>query len=351
MTEGKRPTIKDIAQESGYSKTAVSFAFNEPSRISVKARNQILGVADRLGYIPDPMARNFSLHKHMSVGFLLPQDVVHSLGNPYIGDVLEGIGSVCQKHGYTLTLIPPLEGSMIQAVRNAAVDGLIALGMKVGMDIVDILNTRKMPYVTIDGTPSAGMPSVNIRDMDAAYQLMDAVLAAGHKDIAIVSLSASAFSDGGAKEDSVPSKRIQGFEKAFSERWMDINDSRHVHQFVSECTFPDGVDIGRKIMAEDPLPTAVVTMSDIVAIGCMSAFHEKGINVPKDMSVVGFDNDIAAKFVHPALTTIDQPALEKGAMAAEALFRMIGGEHLGNMRMEIPFRLVKRESLATPRNT
>lgn len=348
MTQGKRPTIKDIAQESGYSKTAVSFAFNEPSRISAKARAQILEVANSLGYIPDPMARNFSLRKHMSVGFLLPQDVMYSLGNPYVGEVVEGIGMVCQKHGYTLTLIPPLEGSIVQAVRNAAVDGLIALGMKVGMDIVDILNARKVPYVTIDGTPSAEMPSVNIQDSEAAYQLMDAVLTAGHKDIAIVSLTAAAFSDD-SDEDSVPRKRIRGFEKAFSERWMDINDPRHIQQFVSECTFTDGMDVGRKIASQPNLPTCVVTMSDIVAIGCISAFQERGLNVPDDISVVGFDNDVASRIIRPALTTIDQPALEKGAMAAEALFRMINGEHLGNVRMEIPFHLVKRESLAGPR--
>lgn len=349
MLEGKRPTIKDIAEKSGYSKTAVSFAFNDPSRISVKARQQILEVADRLGYIPDPMARNFSLHKHMSVGFLLPQDVAYSLGNPYISGVVEGIGIICQKHGYTLTLIPPLEGSIVQAVRTASVDGLVALGMKVGMDIVDILNTRKMPYVTIDGMPSASMPSVNIKDTDAAYQMMEMVMNAGHRDIAIVSLTTDAFSRDADTEDSVPRQRIRGYAKALRSVGLDINDTNHIRLFVSECTFQDGMDMGRKISELPNLPTCVVAMSDIVAIGCICAFKEKGIKVPEDISVVGFDNDIEARFISPGLTTIDQPALEKGAMAAEALFRMINGEELGNAHMEIPFQLVKRNSLTAPR--
>ncbi len=139
-TKMKRPTIKDIARESGYSKTAVSFAFNDPSRISEKACTQILQTAERLGYIPDPMARNFSLRRHLSIGFLLPQEIRYSLQNPYAQQVLLGIGGVCEKYGYTLTLIPPpLNESVTEAVRNAAVDGLITMGMQVGMDIVSVM--------------------------------------------------------------------------------------------------------------------------------------------------------------------------------------------------------------------
>jgi DNA-binding LacI/PurR family transcriptional regulator len=346
--QGKKATIKDIAREAGYSKTAVSFAFNDPSRISVQAKEKILAVADRLGYIPDPMARNFSLHRHMSLGFLLPQNVESSLGNPYIDQVIEGIGIICQKQDYTLTLIPPLEGSAVNAVRSAMVDGLIAMGMQVGMDIVEILDTRKLPYVTIDGIASKEMPSVNIKDEEAAYEIMKLVLKYGHRSIALVSLTPDAFTKD-SNADTVPRRRVKGYVRALKEQGLDFYDGKTLRQFACDCSFEDGYAMGKDIASLPSRPTAIVTMSDIVAIGCISALKDQGIKVPEEISVVGFDNDSAASYVTPPLTTVDQPALEKGKMAAEAIFSLIANETIRNPHMEIPFSIIERESLSRPK--
>ena len=341
----KRPTIKDIARESGYSKTAVSFAFNEPSRISTKARDIILSTADRLGYIPDPMARNFSLRRHLSIGFLLPQIIHYSMRNPYTLQVIQGIGSVCQKYGYTLTLIPPLNESITDAVRSAAVDGLITMGMQVGMDIVDVMKTRKLPFVTIDGTPSEDMPSVNIADEEASYQIMRLVLEKGHRCITIISLSEDAF-ESDEFEASVPKRRKRGYERALKEFGLSLYDlDGSVTNMVSECTLEDGKHAGHLISKLRNRPTCVMAMSDIVAIGCILYFKENSIRVPDDISVVGFDNIIESQLITPALTTVDQPAQEKGYLASEALFRMINGETLGSTHMEIPFTIIERQSL------
>lgn len=349
QTPGKRPTIKDIARESGYSKTAVSFAFNEPSRISAKARQIILETAERLGYIPDPMARNFSLRRHLSIGFLLPQIIHYSMRNPYTLQVIQGIGSVCQKYGYTLTLIPPLNESITDAVRTAAVDGLITMGMQVGMDIVSVMKNRKLPFVTIDGTPSEDMPSVNISDEMAAYQVMQMVLKKGHRCITIVSLSEDAF-DSDEFEASVPKRRKRGYEKALKEYGLSLYDLQgSVTQMVSECTLEDGKHTGHLISKQKERPTCVITMSDIVAIGCILYFKDHGIGVPEEISVVGFDNIVESQFITPTLTTVDQPAEDKGYLAAEALFRMINGEELGSTHMEIPFSIVERQSLCEVR--
>lgn len=340
-TVSKRPTIKDIARESGYSKTAVSFAFNAPSRISEKACRQILETAERLGYIPDPMARNFSLRRHLSIGFLLPQVVQFSLQNPYTLQVVLGIGNVCEKYGYTLTLIPPLHKSITEAVRNAAVDGLITMGMQVEMEIVSVMQTRLLPYVTIDGTPDAQMPSVNIDDEQACYEMMHMVLEAGHRNIAFVSLSEDAFASP-AKAESVPNKRMRGYRRAMAEAGLALDASQVL---VSECTMEDGIRIGKTILALENKPTCVVAMSDIVAIGCILACNQAGLRVPDDISIVGFDNIDESSYIVPQLTTVDQPAKEKGRLAAEALFTMINKETLESVHMEIPYRIIRRESL------
>ena len=118
----KRVTIQDIARRTGYSKTAVSFAFNSPSRISKEAVEKILEAARELDYIPDPMARNFSLGHHMAIGYLVPQSAAVALKNPYLQDVMRSIAQVCENHGYMLTVIPPLHASVEEAVKNALVD-------------------------------------------------------------------------------------------------------------------------------------------------------------------------------------------------------------------------------------
>ena len=127
-----------------------------------------------------------------------------------------GIGSVCEKYGYTLTLIPPLNESVALAVRNAAVDGLITLGMQVGMDIVSIMQARQLSYVTIDGTADVQMPSVNIDDEQAAYDLMSLVLENGHRSIAIINLNDDSLCST-TKTASVQVSRERGFFKALSD--------------------------------------------------------------------------------------------------------------------------------------
>lgn len=340
----KRPTINDIAAACGYSKTAVSFAFNAPSRISSSTRDKILECARTLGYVPDPMARNLSLKRYKSIGFLLPQSISNTLRNPHIMQVLQGIGTVCQDHGYTLTLIPPVNGSMTEAVRGAAVDGLITLGMSVEMKSVEMMKLRQLPYVTIDGTPSEDMPSVNINEVEAAYRIMRKVLDAGHRSIAIISLNKVSF-DTTDKTMNAPALRIKGYHKALEEAGIDPR-GENVRHLVCDTTLEDGRRMAGTLLELQVRPTAVVSMSDIAAIGAILHFQEIGLRVPEDISVVGFDDIPEASFVSPRLTTVRQPSVEKGTLAAEALFRSISGEEIESNRMELPYSIMERDSLA-----
>jgi DNA-binding LacI/PurR family transcriptional regulator len=217
--------------------------------------------------------------------------------------------------------------------------------MQVGMDIVDVMKTRKLPFVTIDGTPSEDMPSVNIADEEASYQIMRLVLEKGHRCITIISLSEDAF-ESDEFEASVPKRRKRGYERALKEFGLSLYDlDGSVTNMVSECTLEDGKHAGHLISKLRNRPTCVMAMSDIVAIGCILYFKENSIRVPDDISVVGFDNIIESQLITPALTTVDQPAQEKGYLASEALFRMINGETLGSTHMEIPFTIIERQSL------
>lgn len=343
--KSKRPTIKDIARISGFSKTSVSFAFNDPKRLSKETVEKIMLTAKKLGYFPDPLARNLSLQKHFSIGFLLPQNITHTMNNPYILKVIEGISQVCEQKNYTLTIIPPLNKSVIEAVKNAAVDGLITMGMDIEAQIVEILDHRNIPLVAIDGNPSQNIPSVNIDDEDAAYDIMCEVLKRGHRNITIVSLSEDLFSDNIlCNPQSVPMLRRKGYERALGKYGLSLKDEC-INIILSECTFDDGSALYSRIAKQQPDVTCVVTMSDIVAIGLLYQLRHENIAVPEKISVVGFDNLLEAKLISPRLTTVDQPGLDKGVQGTRLLFDYMEGREKESKRIEIPYNLIIRESL------
>lgn len=346
--KGKRVTINDIARISGYSKTAVSFAFNDPSRISSKACEIILKVAEELGYYPDPLARKFSLQRHESIGFLLPQHIHFSFQNPYIMQVVEGIGSVCQQYGNTLTLIPPINESVLEAVRCAAVDGLITQGMSVEMEILESIRRRKLPFVTIDGIPSSDMPSINIDDAGAAYSIMSKVLEFGHRNIAIIGLAEVSYEK--HAPESIQRARLQGYRKALAEYGLDFS-SPSIGLYTSETTMDEGRHVASILLQMKNRPTCIVSMSDIVAIGCILQFTEQGVSVPDEISVVGFDNIVESSYILPPLTTVDQPAAEKGRKAAQMLFSIIQGKPSLDRHITIPYKMILRESLGKARSS
>lgn len=343
MAKAKRATISDIAERSGYSKTAVSFAFNCPHRISSIARDRILEVAKELDYMPDPMARNFSLGKHMSIGFLLPQALESSLDNPFTQQIIMGMGEVCSENGYVITLIPPYKSSIPDAIKNATVDGIIAMGIFFDPVISEMMRRRSLPAVAIDGTGEDNAVLVTIDDEKAAFDQMKAVLECGHRKIAILSLPDDAYSAATQnKSVSTAERRMNGYIRALSEYAIDIESVKTVK---CDTTLKAGKDAALEILTDNS-PTCFVCMSDIVAMGVRSVIIEKGLNCPNDISVVGFDGIINPELTGVDLTTIIQDPKEKGRKAAELVFALIKGEE-PEMKHLVDYSFHSGETLKT----
>lgn len=340
MQQKKNVTIQDIANKSGYSKTSVSFAFNSPERIGKEARERILEIAKELDYIPDPSARNFSLGKHHSIGFLLPQGIEYSIDNPYTVNVIRGLGVVCEERGYNLTIIPPLNDSIPEAVKNATVDGLITMGFAVEMGIADILRLRRLPVVAIDGEALEGTPSVGVDDEKCAYDQMHTVLEYNHRDIVIINLPDAAYENEGKKLFTVVKKRKTGYKRALEEFNLNYKEVPH---FTCEATIEEGKRMADHILSSYE-PTAIVAMSDAVAIGIIQRLKKNGIRVPEDVSVIGIDNIREGELIEPKLSTIDQPAFLKGKEAGKALFEIIDGKEVKG-KITVPHSIVLRSSL------
>lgn len=340
MKEKKQVTISDIAKATGYSKTAVSFAFNAPSRIGKESLEKIRKTAEEMGYIPDPMARNLSLGRYLSLGFLLPQETENALANPYISEVIRGLGKVCQEHNYTLTIIPPLNNSIYEAVKGAMVDGLVTMGYNLDENVQDAVKLRALPLVMIDGTESKSTVSINIDDRAAARTQLEKVLESGHRNIALVSLPAPAYQDDKHAKGLVE-KRLDGYQDALDE--YGITDG--IVRYTCATSREAGIEIAKEIASLSALPTAVVAMADVVAIAIIQGLRRQGIKVPEDISVVGFDNIREGEFVVPSLTTIAQPAYEKGILAAKAAFTLIAKGEVDRSECFVQYEYIERESL------
>ncbi len=337
-----RITIKDIARISGYSKTSVSFAFNDPGRISEKARTRILSVAKSVGYIPDPLARSLSLRHHGSIGLLLPEIIPLAFLNSHLSEIVRGIGDICETHGHSLTLIPPLRESVLEGVRSAAVDGLITIGLEPGTETVSLIRHRHLPFVTIDGRVGGGFPVVGIDDRNAAREAMEYILDLGHTDIAVVS-----FTDEPQIESRshVKQQRIEGYRIAFKGR--ELSFPSDVQYMETEPTMPAGREAAEKLLSPPDPPTAIVVMSDVIAIGILDYLEETGVSVPDEISVIGFDDIPEARLVRPQLTTVAQPGFEKGRRAAEILMQMIAGQSVAT-EYRLETSLIERGSCGPP---
>ncbi len=338
-----RIKITDIARETGYSKTTVSFAFNDPDQISAQAREKIIETATRLGYVPDPVARSLSGRRVGTIGLLLPQPIPFALQNPYMVRLISGLGQVCNDEELSLTMLPPLRGNLMGTVRSAAVDGLVTIGLEPEDDIVSLIKNRHIPFVTIDAKAEPGIPSITVDDRQAADLAMAHLLESGHRRIGILTLADQQLPDQ-EEYSGIGRLRMQGYEDALSRFGLSCNDPGIV-QLNQPCSIQGGRLAARTLLANHPEVTAVVSMSDVMAIGLYEELQSQGRKVPRDVSVVGFDDIYEARLLNPPLTTVHQPAEEKGRRAGELLVNMIASRP-AEENVEFLCSLVERESVS-----
>jgi DNA-binding LacI/PurR family transcriptional regulator len=317
----RRVTIQDVANRANVSKSAVSLAFNDARKLSEATVQNILRAAEELGYSQDPAARMLRTQRTDSLGLLLPQQLDKALENPYYTQFLQGIGQTCQQEGLTLLLVPPLRGSMLKAIPYAAVDGFIVSGLEYDRGEVTALRQRGIPFVLVDSEWHEGVPSVDIDETDGIRELVEYLLRQGHQRIAFVAIETD--TPGGYRNWRGPvQRRMQGVIEALSAAGM-TPESEGITIIETPCTRAGGVAAFRELWTRRERPTAMVAFSDIIAFGILDAAREAGVDVPRQLSVSGFDDLTEASWTIPGLTTIRQPIATKGRLAAEYLVEAI----------------------------
>jgi DNA-binding LacI/PurR family transcriptional regulator len=334
-----RITIADVAGAAGVSKTAVSFAFNNPEKLGQATLERVLGVANDLGYTPHPAARALSMRRSGTIGLLMPQRLAAVFANPFLSELIQGLGEICEEHDLTLLLVPPLDGSLEGAIRQASVDGFISLGLGPDDRAFDVLDRIGIPTVVVDSESTPGHPAVNVDDMGGARAAAEHLLELGHKQLAIIVLPPARSHVG---HTPTAAQRLAGYLSAIERAGVE-----------SPVIVTAGISVAAGSRAFESLPrgnhrpTGVLAMSDMVAIGVMAAAHAAGLRVPGDVSVVGYDDIPMAAWTNPPLTTVHQPIVEKGRMAARLLIQRLKGKRV-DPPTPLTTSLVVRSSAGPP---
>lgn len=333
------------------SKTAVSFAFNQPEHLNETTRDRILLIAEELGYRPSPIARRLARQRTDQIGLVVPQSTHDIFANPFLPELVRGIGDVCDGEGIAVVIVPPVRGSIARSVEGALVDGLILLGLP--SDHPELLKVQRggLPVVALDVEAFGNAAVIAVDDSAGAEQAARHLAELGHRDVAVVLIAAHV--DSPVDEHAgMSARRLAGIRAGFGLAPDHDSDGITTLRVLSTSVSEEG---GRAafeaLAAEGRLPTAVMAMSDITAIGLIAAASDAGLRLPDELSVTGFDDIPAAGWIQPRLTTVHQPIREKGRLAATRLIAAIRekGDHRAGTQI-LPTRLVVRASTAPPRS-
>lgn len=346
-----RPRIADVARQAGVSKAAVSFAFNRPERLRPETASRIREVADALGYRPHPVARMLTQQRTGMLGVLTPQELPVVFRNPWFSHLAEGISTAACASGYGIAFVSPLGGSLAMATGRAMVDGMVCVGLSHDHPEVAHLHDMGIPMVLVDSDHFPGFSSVEVEDELGARAAAEHLLALGHRDIIVLAVQAPvAGSEGGPHVDvaCVTGRRLDGYRSAAAHAHLELPPERIIS---GPASIEGGKSCLRRAWAAGLRPTGVLCMSDAMAIGALAAAQELGLAVPRDISIVGFDDIDMARFTQPPLTTVQQPIRRKGEEAARLLLSILaaGGTATVEHR-QLETRLVVRSSSGPARH-
>ncbi len=313
--------MQDVADLAKVSKSTVSLAFNGSKQISEETQRAVYKAASELGYSRNPVARMLRTQQTNSLGLLLPQSLDSILENPYYTQFLQGVGQTCHREGYTLLLAPPLRGSMLKTIPYTAVDGFIVTGLEEDRGEVEALYQQSIPFVLVDSEHVEGVSCIEIDDAAGMREVVGHLLGLGHRRIGFAAIETD--TPGGLENWRGPvRRRAQGIVDSLESAGLRLGEEG-VSLVEVPCTRPGGVQAFTQFWRQEPRPTAIVAFSDVIALGVIEAAREAGVSIPQELSVTGFDDLTEASWVRPTLTTVRQPILAKGRLAAEYLVEAI----------------------------
>lgn len=335
-----RPTISDVAREAGVSKGLVSFALNDRPGVSPDTRDRILRVASELGWRPSVRARSLSTDRAFALGLVISRDPDIISGDPFFPAFIAGIEKTLAPAGQVLVLSMVTDeaaedASYRQLAASGRVDGLIVTDLRKRDSRIPLIRELGLAAVTL-GRPDtfSEFPSVILDDAAGIVAAVEHLISLGHVRIAHVAGPLSML-HGSRRSDSF----------AATLRAAGLTDDLVVE---TDFTASDGARATRQLLALSHPPTAIVYANDPMAIAGLGVAQRAGLEVPRDLSITGFDGSEVGEYLHPALTTVTTVVGKWGSTAAELLLRLVAGEQVDDIELDAATLLI-RESTAPPR--
>lgn len=324
MFVSKQPTLADVGRLAGVSRGTVSNVFNRPDIVRQDVRERVEEAARQLGYDgPDPRGKLLQEGRFNALGFIPPgaYSIAEMIRSPYGRELVLGASLACDEAAVTLSLINGSDTTRTATIRKALVDGFI-LGSSSDIDtITSVAKRRRLPFVVLDSDVGPEVNSIRVDGRNGALEVVRYLAALGHRRFAILSVRRTqgppivripgrgqGAADGGFSFDR---ERLEGFTVGLREIGLSIHDVPIIE------TVPGDPAAGEFIFDHAQQATAIMTMSDWQAITVLEEAMRRGINIPADVSVVGFDGTAEAARWSIPLTTVAHDIVGKGRLAAE----------------------------------
>lgn len=334
-----RPTIRDIARLAGVSVATVSRVLNERPDVAAGTREAVLRVVREHGFTTNRSARALSSGRTGMIGLTIPFVDEH-----YFARIISGAAEALYEQDMRAVLCPThqehdREVGLLERLINGTTDGAVILLPEESTDELAAMHALGYPFVVADPREplNASIAAVSASHWAGARAATEHLLALGHRRIAHVT---------GTRGLVASEERLSGYGAALAAAGVLPSS-----ELVVEGTFTieSGHAAGARLLALPEPPTAVFAASDNIAIGVLRAARERGLDVPADLSLVGFDDIEPASIVTPPLTTVRQPLAELGRLAVSLLLRLIEHQRVETLRIELATQLIVRESTAEPR--
>lgn len=335
MSRPKRPTIIDVAQRAKVSKSLVSLVMQGSPKVSESSRDAVLKAAQELGYRRNAVARSLARQRTGVFGC-----VISDLHNPFFADVADGVEEEAVGRGYRALISagfndPEREANAIDTFIQLRADGLLMLGPFIPLTQLSRL-AGSIPTVVLGRyVHVSGIDSVHNDDKEGARLAVDHLADQGHQKIAHIHGGAGA----GAR------RRRKGYEEAMRRRGL----GEHIRVVRGAFTEAGGMAGMRTLLERNDLPTAVFVANDYAALGALETLDQAGLEVPRDISVLGYDDNLFAHMPGIDLTTVRQPTVEMGRTAVRLLVQRIEGGRSRARNVVLSPSLVVRKTTGPPR--
>lgn len=331
---GRDLTMKDIAERAGVSIATVSRVLNDSKPVSDQLREKVLKVVKETGYKPNALARSLIKQRTGIIGVIIPD-----MDNETFADLVKGIELILDENDYVLLVTNTMgkvekELEMFHLFEEKRLDGIIFSGVSLTEEHKDFFTRYKIPTVVVGQEfKELNFPSVTIDNFQASFDMTQHLINLGHRKIAMIR--------GPMYDLQAGKERVLGYKTALRENDIEIKE-----EYISQgdFTIEGGYQAMKEIFTSKEKPTAVFSASDKMAIGALNCCLDRGLEVPEDISIAGFDDMELATAVRPELTTIHQDQVQKGIKTAEILLDIIDKEKEGAYNIQLPYSLIKRDS-------